>query len=97
MTGAGMEQIVSRFGGTNNKNIMAILMSTNATYTRERYDFDNLTIENDNAVLLDKDDKTKHYLAGDQVNTFIVYDKTKSYNLDENGNEIPHQPIFYQG
>ena len=51
MTGAGMEQIVSRFGGTNNKNIMAILMSTNATYTRERYDFDNLTIENDNAVL----------------------------------------------
>lgn len=71
MTGDGMEQIVSRFGGTNNKNIMAILMSTNATYTRERYDFDNLTIENDNAVLLDKDDKTKHYLAGEKKQLII--------------------------
>lgn len=89
-----------------NKDIVTTISSAMQMYDGETYDYVNAKVEDDNLVLVDRFSGDTHYLAADQINTIIRFDKDATADVidektggreNKNINEDKaREPLFYQ-
>lgn len=71
------------------KDISDMYTSSHAQYNIRRFDFTHAKIENENLVILDRDNGDLHYICADQINAFIRYDITqKGYQINKDTGEV---------
>ena len=89
-----------------NKDIVVTITSALQMYESETYDYVNAKIKNDTLILVDKRSGDTHYIATDQINTIIRYEKNAKADIinpktgEREYTEInkgkPREPLFYK-
>lgn len=75
-------------------DISDMFTSSQAQYNIRRFDFTHSKVEGDNYVILDKDNGDLHYVATDQINLFVRYDKDQlGYELNKKTGEVEEKKV----